>query len=77
MRFLTETGDGFEYDRMIVVTLTGTTVRLMGWIGKPLGSKEWIAARDALFPSATEVEFERMGKDGTLRFVKMLLPAPR
>ena len=73
VRFIT--GDGFDYDRMTVATLTGTTIHLMGWLGKPLGGKQWMEARDALFPAATHVEFERIGKDGTLRAVRMPLPS--
>ena len=74
VRFLDPAGDGFAYDRMIVAALAGTTINLMGWIGKPFGAKQWIEARDALFPGATHVEFERATKAGTLRTVRLPLP---
>ncbi|WP_298689085.1 hypothetical protein [uncultured Sphingomonas sp.] len=51
---------------MIVVTERngGRELHLSGWIGKPLDRSEWLAARDALFPAAEVVVFERLRADG-------------
>jgi hypothetical protein len=70
-------GDGPHYDRMIVVTEKneGGELHLSGWIGKPLAPAEWLAARDALFPDAEAVVFERLQADGS--FSHRRLPLPR
>jgi hypothetical protein len=59
---------GPQYDRMIVVTpeQDGAVLHLSGWIGTPLTPSEWQAARQAIFPAASHVRFERMRADGTL-----------
>jgi hypothetical protein len=70
-------GDGPHYDRMIVVTEKdeGRELHLSGWIGKPLAPAEWLDARDALFPDAEVVVFERLLENGT--FSHRRLPLPR
>jgi hypothetical protein len=70
-------GDGPLYDRMIVVTEKdgGRELHLSGWIGKPLAPVEWLAARDALFPDAEVVVFERLLENGS--FSHRRLPLPR
>jgi hypothetical protein len=67
---------GPHYKQMIVVTELedGLVLHLYGWIGKPLTPKEWIAARNQLFPKAIEVRFERLRKDGTFKPVALRLP---
>lgn len=67
--------DGPHYDRMIVVTVHGDTVHLMGWIGTPLTPSQWSQAAAVLFPGARRVRFERMQPDGSLRHVTLPLAA--
>uniref|UniRef100_UPI0035CB4AE6 hypothetical protein n=1 Tax=uncultured Sphingomonas sp. TaxID=158754 RepID=UPI0035CB4AE6 len=66
-------GDDPNYDRMIVVTPEdeARVLHLMGWIGDPL-SIPWIGARDALFPSAETVRFERLRGGAFVRRVLRL-----
>ena len=65
--------DGPHYDRMIVVTVHGDTVHLMGWIGTPLTPSQWSQAAAVFFPAARRVRFERMQADGSLRHVTLPL----
>lgn len=67
--------DGPHYDRMIVVTVHGDSIHLMGWIGRPLTPSQWSQAAAALYPGARHVRFERMQADGTLRPVTLPLAA--
>jgi hypothetical protein len=69
--------DGPHYDRMIVVTPEdgGRTLHLFGWIANGKQShKDWLAAKDALFPDAVRVRFERLKPDGTLSHRTLPLP---
>ena len=54
-------GAGPLYDRMTVVTEKdeGRVLHLTGWIGNPRDIP-WLSARDAMFPAAREVLFERL-----------------
>jgi hypothetical protein len=58
---------GEQYDRMTVVSEIneGRELFLSGWIGRPLGLREWRAAKDALFPAAQAVAWERRRSDGS------------
>ena len=74
VRFFPDAGP--HYDRMIVVTEKdeGRELHLSGWIGKPLDPATWLSARDALFPDAGAVVFERLRADGTFSHRRLPLP---
>ncbi len=56
---------GSHYDRMTVVNDLdeGSVLHLAGWIGSPRDIP-WLGARDAMFPKAREVQFERLTGTG-------------
>lgn len=61
--------EGPHYDRMIVVTPEegGRRLHLFGWIARGKQThNDWLAAQQALFPTAETVRFERLQSDGTL-----------
>lgn len=64
--------EGQSYDRMIVVTVSGDTLFLQGWVGKPLTPAQWRHAARELFPNAKRVQFERRGPRG-IRQVELTL----
>ena len=68
-------GDGPDYDRMIVVSPEdgGRMLHLQGWIGRPLTPAQWRAAAASLFPAARAVRFERRDAGGRERSVSIAL----
>ena len=69
--------EGAHYDRMILVTEEegGRVLHLAGWIGEPLTPAEWSAARDALFPKAETVRFDRLRGGGFIHRALQLASA--
>ena len=67
-------GSLLGYEAMTVVTPGegGRVLHLSGWIGKPLSPIEWIAARDAFYPAAAAIDFERL-KPGGLSYRRLVL----
>jgi hypothetical protein len=65
--------DTLSYERMIVVTERdeGGELVLSGWIGSPLTLREWRAAKQALFPQAEIVSWERRRGDGSMHFARL------
>jgi len=64
-----------SYERMIVVSERdeGRELFLSGWIGPPLTVSEWRAAKQALFPRAEVVSWERRRGDGSMHFARLNL----
>jgi hypothetical protein len=58
--------DGPHYNAMPVASPGDGNLHLSGWLGPTLTCAQFLAARDALYPEANRILFERMRVDGSL-----------